>query len=323
MSNAESHPCCNEPLNLDRRQFLKAAGVAAAAGFAPQFAWAAPSRKSDAETHVLKLYQSLSDEQKKALVFPFEHELRQKISANWHITKPIIREAFYTDDQRQIITDIVKGVTSPDGYERILKQTEFDDGGLGGYSLAIFGNPGEGPFEFELTGRHLTLRADGDSVDQAAFGGPIVYGHGEEDPKQNLFHYQTKQVNEVFQALDAKQAEAALLPKQPRENAVELQGSGKTYPGIAYKALSADQQKLVEQTLKVLLAPYRTEDADEVLAILKSTGGFEQLHLAFYQDEDLENDRVWDVWRVEGPSLVWHFRGAPHVHAYINVGAIG
>lgn len=323
MSNAESHPCCAEPLNLDRRQFLKAAGVATAAGFAPRFAWAAPSRKSDAETHVLKLYQSLSDEQKKTLVFPFEHELRQKISANWHITRPIIREAFYTDDQRQIITDIVKGVTSPDGFERILKQTEFDDGGLGGYSLAIFGNPGEGPFEFELTGRHLTLRADGDSVDQAAFGGPIIYGHGEEDPKQNLFHYQTKQVNEVFKALDAKQAEAALLPQQPKENAVELQGPGKTYPGIAYKALSADQQKLVEQTLKVLLAPYRTEDADEVLAILKATGGFEQLHLAFYQDGDLENDRLWDVWRVEGPSLVWHFRGAPHVHAYINVGAIG
>jgi hypothetical protein len=22
---------------------------------------------------------------------------------------------------------------------------------------------------------------------------------------------------------------------------------------------------------------------------------------------------------VEGPSFVWHFRGAPHVHAYINI----
>lgn len=216
----------------------------------------------------------------------------------------------------------MKGVTSPDGFERILKQTEFDDGGIGGYSIAIFGNPGEGPFEFELTGRHLTLRADGDSVDKAAFGGPIVYGHGESDPKQNLFHYQTKQVNEVFKALDAKQAEAALLPKQPKESAVLLQGPGKTYPGIGYAALSADQKKLVEETLKVLLAPYRTEDTDEALAILKSNGGFDQLHLAFYQDEDLGSDRVWDVWRVEGPSLVWHFRGAPHVHAYINIGAV-
>jgi hypothetical protein len=307
---------------LDRRNFLQLAGVAAAATFAPKFAWAAPSRKSAAETHVAKLFQSLSDEQRKTLVFPFEHDLRQKISANWHVTKPVIREDFYTADQRAIITEIVKGVTSPDGFERIQKQTEFDNGGLGGYSIAIFGNPGEGPFQFELTGRHLTLRADGDSVDKAAFGGPIVYGHGEEDPKENLFHYQTKQVNEVFKALDAAQAKAALLPKQPKENAVELQGPGKTYPGIAFTELSADQKKLVEQTLKVLLAPYREEDVAEVFAILKETGGFDQLHLAFYQDGDLENDKVWDVWRVEGPSLVWHFRGAPHVHAYINVGIL-
>ena len=58
---------------------------------------------------------------------------------------------------------------------------EEDDGGLDYYSVAVFGNPEEGKFEFELTGRHLTIRADGNSVDKAAFGGPIVYGHGDED----------------------------------------------------------------------------------------------------------------------------------------------
>ena len=66
----------------------------------------------------------------------------------------------------------------------------------------------------------------------------------------------------------------------------------------------------------------REEDVEEVFAILKATGGLDQLHLAFYQDGDLESDKVWDVWRVEGPSFVWHFRGAPHVHAYINVGIV-
>ncbi len=317
--------CCQP---LARRTFLKHVGGAvatgvAAAGLVPQFAWAAPSPKSDAETNVARLFQSLTEDQKTTLVFPFEHELRKKINANWHITKPLIREKFFTADQRKLIFDIVRNITSPDGYERILKQTEDDNGGLDGYSIALFGTPGSGPFEFELTGRHLTLRADGDSVDKAAFGGPIVYGHGEGDPKQNLYHYQTKQVNEVFRALDPKQAEAALLPKEPSESDVALQGPGKKYPGIAYSALSADQKKLVEQTLKVLLAPYRAEDVDEVFAILKATGGFDSLHLAFYQEGDLQNDRVWDVWRVEGPSLVWHFRGAPHVHAYINVGMIG
>ena len=84
--------------------------------------------------------------------------------------------------------------------------------------------------------------------------------------------------------------------------------------------MSADQKQLVETTLKVLLAPYRQEDVDEALAIMKSGGGLDKLNLAFYQQDDLQNDKVWDIWRVEGPSFVWHFRGAPHVHAYINIG---
>ena len=62
--------------------------------------------------------------------------------------------------------------------------------------------------------------------------------------------------------------------------------------------------------------------ASEVgVEILKAGGGIDKLHMAFYQQEDLLEDKEWDIWRVEGPSLVWHFRGAPHVHAYINIGA--
>ncbi|MDZ4686737.1 MAG: DUF3500 domain-containing protein [Planctomycetaceae bacterium] len=326
MSN--SKPCCSDDFSIPRREFLKsvggaAAGLAAASLWTPVGAWAAPTPQSTAESAVGRLYQSLSDAQKKTIAFPFDHDLRKKVNANWHITKPLIKDDFYTDAQRTIITEIVKNVTSPDGYERLLKQTEFDDGGVEAYSIALFGQPGQGKFQFTLTGRHLTLRADGDSVDKAAFGGPIVYGHGEEDPKDNLYHYQTKQVNEVFKALDPKQAESALVKTAPKEDAVVLQGAGKTYPGIAVSALSPDQRTLVEKTLKVLLAPYRAEDVNEAFAILKSTGGLDQLHLAFYQQGDLGDDRTWDIWRVEGPSFVWHFRGAPHVHAYINIGVVG
>ena len=38
------------------------------------------------------------------------------------------------------------------------------------------------------------------------------------------------------------------------------------------------------------------------------------------EDGDVGGDKIWDVWRIEGPSFVWHFRGDPHVHAYINIG---
>lgn len=315
----------NSP-NLDRREFLRAAGgtaLAASAGsllWNPQTASAAPTPQSPAETTVAELFQTLTDSQKAVVHLPFDSPLRSRVNANWHVTKPTIDSDFFTVEQRELNRKIVQQVTSPEGYERFLKQTEFDDGGLGAYSIALFGTPGAGKFQWELTGRHLTLRADGDSVEHAAFGGPIVYGHGEEDPKENIFHYQTLQVNELYRALDPKQAERSLLAMAPKEDQVPIQGPGGRYPGLPISELTSDQKELFEKTARMLLAPYREADVDEALAILKETGGWDQLHLAFYQQGDLNNDKTWDIWRVEGPSFVWHFRGAPHVHAYINIG---
>lgn len=325
MQQPTNRPCADCESPIDRRGFLRTAGAVAALGAvsSSRFAMAAPTPQSGAETVVAQFYGTLTDAQKKEVAFPFEHELRTRISANWHITKPTIGDKFYSKEQQALIHEIIRKVTSEDGYERLVKQTEYDDGGIDAYSCAVFGEPGSGKFQWEMTGRHLTLRADGNSVDKAAFGGPLTYGHGEEEAKENLYYYQTKQVNEVFGALDPKQAERALIQMAPSESAVSIQGEKGTFPGLAVSELSSDQQELVEATLKVLLSPYRPEDVDEVMAILKAGGGLQKLHLAFYQQGDLQSDKMWDIWRVEGPSFVWHFRGAPHVHAYINIGAIG
>ena len=306
-----------------RRDFVKAVGGAAlAAGVVPLAAQAAPKPSSAAETAAKRLYDSLTDEQRKTICFPFDHELRSTINANWAITKPKIAELF-SKDQQATIDEIFRGVTSPDGYERFIKQMDDDAGGLDQYHVALFGMPDSGKFEFEMTGRHMTIRADGDSVENAAFGGPIIYGHGAGDGDVglpgNVFYYQTKKANEVFAALDGKQREKALLAKAPAENQVPVQGAGASFPGIAVGELSSDQKQLVEDVMKVILAPYRQDDVDEALAILKSAGGFEKLHAAFYQSGDLGGDKEWDIWRLEGPGFVWHFRGSPHVHAYVNI----
>ena len=120
--------------------------------------------------------------------------------------------------------------------------------------------------------------------------------------------------------MDAPQRKEALLKKAPRENAVLLQGAAGKFPGLAVGELSSDQKQLVEETIKTILKPYRKKDVDEVAAVLKKTGGLNKLHLAFYEQGDLAKDEVWDIWRLEGPGFVWHFRGAPHVHTYINIG---
>ena len=260
------------------------------------------------------------------ICFPFDHELRKKINANWHITKPAIKDSFYTKQQKAMAQEIVRKVLSEDGYQRVLKQTEYDDGGLESYSMAMFGTPESGKFEWTLTGRHLTFRADGNSVDNAAFGGPLIYGHGEEDPgSEFLYLFQTKQTNEVFKAsLDAgKQACQSALVEDPTQRG-RGSDSGEKRACLPWNLCRRHEQRPtatgrtdVEGSIARLIV---REDADEVMEMLKAQGGVGKLHMAFYQTGDLKNDSVWDIWRVEGQSFVWHFRGAPHVHAYINIG---
>jgi len=319
-------PDCNEGLN--RREFVrKVTGIAVAGSLlpmatAPRRAVAAPTAKSTAETAVKRFYDTLTDTQRKEICFPFDHPLRTRINANWAITKLKIGDD-YTKDQQKIIDEIFRGVTSPEGYDRFQKQMEDDSGGFEDYHVAVFGTPGTGQFEWELTGRHVTIRADGDSVQGAAFGGPIVYGHGEGDSKKglpgNVFYYQTQKANEVFKALDGNQRQVALLPKAPKEDAVLLQGASGHFSGLKVGDMSTDQKELVESVIKVILAPYREEDVNEAVALLKDGGGLDGLHMAFYQDHDIGDDHEWDIWRLEGPTFVWHFRGSPHVHTYVNI----
>src|SRR5262249_13952761 len=153
--------------------------------------------------------------------------------------------------------------TSEEGYKRFLRQMDEDQpGGFGSYHVALFGKPGA-PFQWVMTGRHVTIRCDGNFDDGRAFGGPMIYGHGTGDSKKglpgNVFYYQTLRANEVYGMLDGKQQEKALLDKAPPEADVEIRGDKAQFPGIAIADLSADQKKLVQSVMKDLLAPYRED----------------------------------------------------------------
>jgi hypothetical protein len=332
-----SVPCpeCGEFTGMDRRGFMKevsTAAIAASASVAPLFAMprvllaADDKTRAAPETAVKRLYDSLDPKQKSVICKPFDDPLRQKYSANWAITKPTISE-FFTKNQQETIREIFRGCTSEDGYERFLKQMEEDYGGFGQYHIAIFGNPGAGEkFQWVMSGRHMTIRDDGNFDDGTAFGGPMVYGHGTGDSQKglpgNVFYYQTLKANEVFQMLDGKQRKTALLDKAPPEDAVQIRGPKAQFPGIAIAELSNDQKRLVEKVMHELLAPYRAEDVKEAMGCLKSGGGLDKMHIAFYKDHDIGSDEIWDIWRLEGPAFVWHFRGAPHVHTYVNIASM-
>ena len=323
-------PCnCGGPIT--RREFLKTAAVGvAAASTLPlvEAAQAAPTPNSKSETLATTLHKSLTEEQRKAVVFPFDHPLRSKVDNNWNIVKQTIGD-FFTKDQQAMVREIFRDLHSPEYVDKVVRQVEHDAGkeGFGGCSVALFGEPGTGKFEFVLSGRHVTRRCDGDSVEGAAFGGPIFYGHAAEsfnekpDHPGNVYWFQALRANEVFQALDGKQRELALLGSSREEdgtNTVKLTGKKRGLPGIPIAELARDQKELVHKVMADLLAPFRKEDVDEALKLVEKNG-FDNLHMAFYKNEDIGNDGVWDVWQIEGPAMLWYFRGKPHVHTWVHV----
>jgi hypothetical protein len=314
----------SEP-SLDRRDFLR---TVAAGGLATAALEAASI--SDSETLVATLFNSLKDEQKQKICFPFDHPLRSRVDANWRITPFKIAE-FFTPDQQAMVGEIFRGLYKPEFAGTVMGQLQEDAGGLGNYSVALFGEPKTKSFEFVLTGRHCTVRCDGDSVPGVAFGGPIFYGHqagpsGTEQPEHpgNVYWYQARRANEVFQALSGKQREIALIAESPRaekSNETVRLGARGEQAGLPVADMTRDQRQLVEKVLADLLLPYRQKDVDEAMKFIRSHGGVSSMHMSFYKSLDLGNDGVWDVWQLESPSMIWYFRGHPHVHVWVNIRA--
>lgn len=330
--------CGIEVPSVNRREFLKTAGAVAVAStalpaIAPRLVRAEGAEKTCPESVVKLLYESLSDAQKKEVCHDWNYVdqerglLRTRVANNWHVNDIAINSDFYTADQKAMIRDIFEGILQPDWHARIDKQLEDDAGGYGEHqNIAIFGAPGSGKFQFLMTGRHMTLRCDGDSADHVAFGGPIFYGHAADDgfnegPDHpgNVFWEQALKANKLHDMFDGRQRKLAMVKRLPPESAVAFRGPAGEFPGIPVTEMSGDQKEHLQKVLKKLLEPYRQSDRDEVVACLDAQGGLDRCSLAFYEEGDIGRDQVWDCWRLEGPSFVWYFRGAPHVHVWVNV----
>ncbi|MGE0610464.1 MAG: DUF3500 domain-containing protein [Pirellulales bacterium] len=329
---------CPECHEFDRRGFLGSLGKGAlvAGGLAPAAHLAAradeaPAKlEKPAEAMIKELYGTLSDEQKQTLVMPWNHgadsglATRLKMVNSPHGSREIGKS--YTKPQQELCHQIFKAICSDDeGYRRISRNGTFDgSGSFEGIGAMIFGEPAaDKPYALVFSGHHLTIRCDGNSEPGAAFGGPMYYGDSEDGySADNVFNYQTKSVRGVFDALNGDQrAKAVITGQTPGEqyNSVKFREQGQAYPGVGFAELGEDQKQLVEQVMRDILSPYRSEDADEVMQVIKTNGGLDQMHLAFYQDAKMNDDNKWHFWRIEGPGFVWNYRVLPHVHTFVNI----
>ena len=155
------------------------------------------------------------------------------------------------------IRDIFEGIIQPDWHAR-------DRQAIGGRRRRLWRaaehrhlrQAGGDKFEFVMTGRHMTLRCDGNSTDHVAFGGPIFYGHaadgfneGSRPSRQRLLAAGGGSQQGLRHAR-RQAAEAARWSRSCPTKATSLSAAQSVdLPGIPVTELSSDQKAELQKVL--------------------------------------------------------------------------
>jgi hypothetical protein len=339
--NRDETTNCPECDGFDRRDFVRVLGGTAVTlvglQAVPRMARADEPAKDQtrspkpAEALIRELFSGMTAEQKQLAVYPWDHKVNSTATPT---RLRMFNAAFaknigdvYTRPQQELVERILRSISSDeDGYRRITRNGTFDASqSLQRCGAYVFGDPSSnGQFAWVFQGHHITVRCDGNSMPNAAFGGPMYYGHSPDGYSQrNCFYYQTQAVRSVFDALNEDQRKKAVVNGTPgeQEPSIQFRKAGEAHPGIAAGELSLDQRNLVRTVMREVLSPFRREDGDEVMEIIGRNGGLERIHLAFYRDAGDTSNEKWHFWRLEGPGFVWNYRVLPHVHTFVNIAA--
>lgn len=320
---------------INRRTLLKTASASAVAltagplsGFAKPVAAAKPP---SADSLPMQLYKSLNDEQKEKVCLPVNHARRQFVSNWWYIHRDHRIPNTFSAEQQELIQRIFDSLHHPEFKDKVNKQVEIDQYGQEKNAPAVgfFGTPNDDDFEFLYTGHHVTRRCNAHSNKGQGFGGaPIFYGHFLEDFYEtkdhlgNPYWYQGKIFNEFVQGLSEKQQAAGLTSSNPRSEKADsvIRKRENNWPGLKCKNLADDQKTLLADTMRKMLKMFREDDVAATLRTIQQNGVIDRLYVSWFDGKyDIGSDKVWDTWQIEGPDMVWYFRGEPHIHSYFHL----
>ena len=328
---------------LSRRQWIHSISTASlgalAASCAGSICRPALAALPTSDSLPMQLYKSLTDQQRQKVCLPANHERRQYVSNWWYIHPDYRIPSTFNADQQALIKRIFDSMHSDDHQDAVNQQVLLDQYGDENNAPAagFFGTPDDKDFEFIFTGHHVTRRCNAHSDKGLGFGGhPIFYGHyphPETNSRENFneakehtgnpYWYQGKLFNKFVGALDGKQQGLGLLANEPRSEQPAAVIQKQTAPkGLNCAELSTDQKQLFVETMRGMLAMFRPDDVGATMASIEKNNIVDRLHVSWYAGKfDVGSDKVWDTWQIEGPDMVWYFRGYPHIHCYFHLNA--
>ncbi len=328
---------------MDRRSFLALGGLAAGAlatrGLDRLVTPEAVT--GDFRSAARALVASLTPLQRSHLLLPWDHPSRGLLT---HVacmdSAPRVASAL-TAGQRRLVNRLYDTMTSEERRRQFGRLVALEGGGLDPCAFLMYGDPDTADFQVAISGGHLLIRGGGMTRGGSAFGGPIAYGHqiGNGAPRLpgNAFAYHGDALNEFLAGLSPEAREAATVAgRPPSETAVQLQGPGGTFRGLAANTLGEAERAQLAALVDTVLSCYDEADREAAWGTLRRNGGVESLHVAAWRKGGIYDDGAsldsldaedasrrgapyWHIWRVEGPGTLLHFRGWPHVHAAIHL----
>jgi hypothetical protein len=325
---------------LTRRGLIQSAGAAAGLlAVAPGQDLVAATGKVGVDSLATQLFKSLSDSQREKVCLPANHPKRQYISNWWYVHPEHRIPTTFTSEQQELIRRIFDSLHNPEHLDAVNQQVLIDQYGdaKNAPSAGFFGTPADRDFEFIFTGHHVTRRCNASSQRGQGFGGaPIFYGHyphpvtnsrvnfnETKDHPGNPYWYQGKVFNRFVQSLNGHQQEMGLIPGDPRSERPDavIQIATQKH-GLPCSELAKDQKRLLVETMRDMMAMFRQDDVKATIETIRKKNIVDQLTVSWFSGKyDIGSDKVWDTWQIEGPNMVWYFRGEPHIHCYFHLRA--
>ena len=143
-------------------------------------------------------------------------------------------------------------------------------------------------------------------------------------------------LNQLHKALSASERNLAYKTSPPNELLLQTQGITSSTSGVRIGQVSDAAKEVAQEMMDTLFAGFTETQKSEAWSAIDENGGIDSLSVTMYTDfgfypdvatySDLSQEQrrsrgipYVQVWRIEGPAFTMHFKGHPHVHAYMNI----
>jgi Protein of unknown function (DUF3500) len=259
----------------------------------------------------LKLYQSLTDDQKALAVKAFSDKDRYTEQFP-EVVRPGLPYAKLTKEQKEMVDGVIMAMTSEYGAKRCMAVAK-QSSDKGRY-INFFGEPtADKPFAWRYASHHLTLIYAEFGKDKAEEFGPILLGG---NPVKDLWEQEEKLAIELYGSL----SEAETKSIQAKGIGA---GSGGTIgkAGVKIGDLNEKSRDLARKLLSKRLDVFSADRRKTAETLIARDGGVDSLRIAFWNAATKSHlDGGNYHWRIGNDTFVadWQTAGKNHIHMTVR-----